>query len=59
MFTHEKFEAYQLSIKFTELALRPIDELPSGHSALREQLKRAVFSVPLNIAKGTGKSWES
>ena len=50
MFTHEKFEAYQLSIKFTELALRLIDELPSGHSALREQL---------NIAEGTGKSWES
>ncbi len=56
MFTHEKFEAYQLSIEFTELALQLLEELPTGHSVLRDQLKRAAFSVPLNIAEGTGKS---
>ena len=56
MFTHEKFEAYQLAIQFTELALRLVDQLPSGHSTLRDQLRRAAFSIPLNIAEGTGKN---
>ena len=56
MFTHEKFEAYQLAIRFAEIALTLIDLLPSGHSALRDQLKRAAFSILLNIAEGTGKN---
>ena len=56
MFTHEKFEAYQLAIQFAEIALKLVDQLPSGHAALRDQLKRAAFSVPLNIAEGTGKN---
>ena len=56
MFTHEKFNAYQLSIEFADIALNLIDELPVGNSSLREQLRRAAFSVPLNIAEGTGKN---
>ena len=56
MFTHEKFEAYQLSIEFTDIALRLIDELPAGHSGLRDQLRRAAFSVPLNLAEGISKN---
>jgi len=55
VFTHEKFEAYKLSIEFTQLALSLVEELPPGHSALRDQLRRATFSIPLNIAEGTGK----
>jgi four helix bundle protein len=56
MFTHEKFEAYKSAIEFTKIALHLLDELPAGYSSLRDQLKRAAFSVPLNIAEGTGKS---
>jgi len=56
MFTHEKFEAYQLAVKFADLAIRLVDQIPSCHTSLRDQLKRAAFSVPLNIAEGTGKS---
>ena len=56
MLTHEKFEAYQLAIEFTRIALQLMDELPSGSSSLRDQLRRAAFSVPLNIAEGTGKT---
>ena len=56
MFTHEKFEAYQLAIEFTEVALQLMDDLPPAHSSLRDQLRRAAFSVPLSIAEGTGKN---
>ena len=56
MFTHEKFEAYQLAIQFAQTALELIDRIPSGHSSLKDQFRRAAFSVPLNIAEGTGKN---
>ena len=59
MFTHEKFEAYQLAIQFAEIALQLVDQLSAGHSSLKDQLKRAAFSVPLNIAEGTGKSGQA
>ena len=55
MFSHEKFEAYRLAIEFSEIALRIVEQVPSGHSSLRDQLKRASFSIALNIAEGTGK----
>ena len=56
MFTHEKFEAYQLAIAFTDIALQLMDDLPAGQSSLRDQLRRAAFSIPLNIAEGTGRN---
>lgn len=59
MFTHEKFEAYQLSIDLTHVVLRILDAFPAGHASLRDQLRRAAFSIPLNIAEGTGKSGRS
>ncbi len=59
MFTHEKFEAYQLAIQFTQLALQILDELPAGHATLRDQLRRAAFSISLNVAEGTGKTGRS
>jgi hypothetical protein len=43
MFTHEKFEAYQLAIQFTHVALQCLDELPPGNATLRNQLRRAAF----------------
>jgi four helix bundle protein len=56
MFTHEKFEAYQLAIQFTHLALQCLDEMSPPNAHLRDQLRRAAFSISLNIAEGTGKN---
>ncbi len=59
MFTHEKFNAYTLAIESARIALDAIEMLPAGHSSLRDQLRRAAFSIPLNIAEGTGKTGRS
>ncbi|WP_437951905.1 four helix bundle protein [Sorangium sp. So ce296] len=52
---HENLDVYHRSIEFLTLALRLVTYLPRGERELREQLKRAAISVPLNIAEGSGK----
>ena len=59
MFTHEKFKAYQQAIKFAEMAIVIIDQIPASHSSLKDQLRRAAFSISLNIAEGTGKTGQA
>ena len=56
MFGHEKFEAYQIAVNYVEVAFRLHDKLPSGNSGIKDQLKRASISIPLNIAEGSGKT---
>ena len=55
MFDHEKFEAYQLSIQYWESALRLLENIPAGNSAIKDQLNRAASSIPLNLAEGCGR----
>ena len=52
---HENLDAYQRSIDFLALALRIVARLPRGEREIRDQLKRAAISIPLNIAEGAGK----
>jgi four helix bundle protein len=52
---HENLDAYHRSIDFLALALRLVNGLPRSERELRDQLKRAAMSVPLNIAEGAGK----
>lgn len=56
MFTHENFEASQFAIEFTQIALQLMDEIPGRNSSLRDQLRRAALSIPLNIAEETAKT---
>ncbi|WP_437963833.1 four helix bundle protein [Sorangium sp. So ce260] len=52
---HENLDVYHCSIEFLTVALRLAAHLPRGERDLRDQLKRAAMSVPLNIAEGSGK----
>ena len=56
---HENLDVYPRSIDFLALALalalRVVARLPRGERDLRDQLKRAAMSIPLNIAEGAGK----
>ncbi len=56
MLDHEKLDVYQCSIEFLALSVQIIETLPRGNSALADQLKRASWSIPLNIAEGCGKT---
>ena len=55
MFGHERFEAYQISIRFLKIALHLVESMPEGYSVVKDQFKRAALSIPLNIAEGSGK----
>ena len=55
MLDHEKLDVYQCAIRFVASALHLLAKLPKGHAQLADQLRRAAFSIPLNIAEGAGK----
>jgi hypothetical protein len=49
MFGHERFEAYQISIKFLKVGIFLADSIPTGYSVVKDQFKRAALSIPLII----------
>lgn len=55
MLDHEKLDVYQCSIDFLATSVKVIEAIPRGHGSLIDQLKRASWSIPLNIAEGCGK----
>ena len=56
MLDHEKLDVYNVSIEFMAIAIKIANIIPRGHASLVDQLKRASWSIPLNIAEGCGKS---
>ena len=55
MLDHEKLDVYKISIEFMAIAINITAKIPRGYSSLADQLKRAAWSIPLNIAEGCGK----
>lgn len=55
MLDHERLDVYQCAIRFVAAILNMLAQLPKGHAQLADQLRRAAFSIPLNIAEGAGK----
>jgi four helix bundle protein len=54
-FTHEKLDAYRVSVEFSSVAERIAEGLPRGRSYLADQLRRASTSITFNIAEGAGE----
>jgi four helix bundle protein len=55
MLHYEKLDVYQVSIQFVSIAVALSEQIPKGYAALADQLRRAAWSIPLNIAEGVGK----
>ena len=51
----QRLDVYRCAIEFLQFSLYVCRRLPRGERDLRDQLKRAVMSIPLNIAEGSGK----
>lgn len=56
---HEKLDVYRLSIEYVAWVYGVRDNLNGMHRHARNQWLRASQSVPLNIAKGNGKTAEA
>jgi four helix bundle protein len=52
----ERLDVYRCAIEFLALAVRITARVPRGHADLRDQLRRASTSIPLNIAEASGKT---
>lgn len=55
MLDYERLDVYQCAIRLVAAVLKLLGKMPKGHAQLADQLRRAVFSIPLNIAEGAGK----
>ena len=55
MFDFERLDVYQKAKDLNKIVLKMLKDVKSIDSVLRDQLKRAVVSIVLNIAEGSGK----
>jgi four helix bundle protein len=55
MMSYENLDVYKCSIEFLSVAMVLVDRMDRGDSVLRDQLRRAALSIPLNIAESSGK----
>ena len=53
---HEKLDVYRLSIGYVAWVYEKAESLTGIHRPARDQWLRASQSIPLNIAKGNGKT---
>src|SRR5688572_8903901 len=59
MLDHEKLDVYRCALQYAAVAIQILQRMPPrDHGELSDQLRRATFSIPLNIAGGAGKPTE-
>ncbi|MCI0572553.1 MAG: four helix bundle protein [Myxococcaceae bacterium] len=56
MLSFQKLDVYQRAIEFLALTAEASAEIPRGHGALLDQLRRAATSISLNIAEAAGRT---
>src|SRR6476620_6464740 len=59
MLSFQKLDVYRCAIEFVAVAAQVAPQIPRGHAELRDELRRAALSVPLNIAEAAGRSSEA
>ena len=55
MFDFEKLDVYSKAKNLSKIVLKLLKEIKTIDPVLRDQFKRAVISIVLNIAEGSGK----
>jgi four helix bundle protein len=56
MLSFQKLDVYRCSIEFVAQSAEIAKAVPRGHAELRDQLRRAALSVPLNIGEAAGRA---
>ena len=56
MFDHEKLDVYRCALELYAKLAPAAASFPRGHGAIVDQLRRAMLSIPLNIAEACGKT---
>jgi four helix bundle protein len=55
MLAYQRLDVYQCAVRAVALCSTISNEIPKGYGTLTEQLRRAIVSIPLNIAEGCGR----
>jgi four helix bundle protein len=55
MLNFQNLDVYRCGIEFLALAVKIQGQLGKGDAELRDQLRRAALSIPLNVAEASGK----